>query len=87
MASQTATDPTQIVEDFSTKDLTEISRIIQNTHAIYTEQLHEANFRLHQAQRGVNRATHEQHRLEKHLERIEDFCNKHNITLHSEEKE
>lgn len=87
MMIQTAIQPQQAEEAFSAKDITEISRIIQHTHTIYTEQLHEASFRLHQAQRSVNRATHEQHRLEKHLERIETFCEKHNIALHSEEKE
>ncbi len=80
MAILTAVKPKRTEDTFSTKDIAEISRIIQSTHSIYTRQLHEA-------QRGVNRAIHEQHRLERHLTRIEDFCKKNNISLNGEEEE
>lgn len=81
MTIATQTAPRRLEEAFDGKDREEIRRIINNLHDTYEERLHHAQHDYHQAQRSANRASHEVHRLERHLDRITTFCNKHNIEL------
>ena len=50
-------------------------------HTEYRDRLTAALLAANQAQRQMNQAHHEARRLAQHLARIEQFCNKNNITL------
>ena len=63
------------------KDRTEIHRIITELRHTYLERHTEALAEYHKAERETNRKLHEVNRIERHLERIEDFCKKNNIPL------
>lgn len=86
MAIKTKVSPRRREDTFLGKDRDEVDRIVRNMRRAYVDQLHEATFRYHQAQRQANRAAHEQHRIERHLERINAFCKQHNIPVTDEEK-
>lgn len=75
-------NPPDLVEEvLDEKDRTEIHRTITELRHTYLEQHTEALADYHQAERQANRKLHEVHRIERHLGRIEDFCNKNNIPL------
>jgi len=76
--------PTQVIEQFNEQDREEIHRIIANLRQSYLDRLQDATVEFHRAQRQLNRAGHEITRLERHLERIDGFVAKHNITLGKE---
>jgi hypothetical protein len=77
----TNTVPHHTEEVLDEKDRAEIHRIIADLRQTYVERHTEALGEYHQAQRTANRALHEVNRVEKHLERIKDFCKKNNIPL------
>ena len=81
MAIRTQTIPTRLEESLDEKDRTQIHDIIYELRRSYLNRLNEAVFEHNRAQRQVNRAAHEMHRLERHLERMNDFCQKHNIPM------
>lgn len=81
MAIRTQTVPRQPEEALDEQDRSKIHDIIAELRRSYHTRLSEAVFEHNQAERQVNRARHEIHRLERHLERINDFCKKHNIPL------
>jgi predicted esterase YcpF (UPF0227 family) len=68
-------------ESFDEKDREEIHRIITDLRHTYLERHTEALAAYHKAEREANRKQHEVNRIEKHLQRIEDFCMKNNIPL------
>jgi len=70
-------------EVFDERDREEIHRIIANLRHTYFERHTEALSRFHKIERESNRAKHEVVRIEKHLERIDDFCKKNNIPVNS----
>ena len=72
--------PRTIEETFDDKDRTEIDRIISGLRQSYLERHTEALADYNKSQREVNRKLHEVIRIEKHLERIDAFCNKNNIS-------
>ncbi len=81
MVLTTKTVPHHTDEILDEKDRAEIHRIIADLRHTYIERHAEALGEYHQAQRKANRALHEVTRVEKHLERIKDFCKKNNIPL------
>lgn len=84
MVLKTSTVPHHTEEVFDEKDRDEIHRIIADLRQTYIERHTTALSDYHQAQRTANRALHEVNRVEKHLERIKDFCQKNNIPLEEE---
>lgn len=84
MVLKTNAPPRRIEEEFDEKDRSEIHRIISELRQTYIEQHTEALTEYNKAERLANRKLHEVNRLEKHLERIEDFCKKNNIPLEGE---
>ena len=81
MVLNTSTPPRRIEEEFDEKDRSEIHRIISELRHTYIEQHTEALTEYNKVERLANRKLHEVNRLEKHLQRIEDFCKKNNIPL------
>ena len=81
MVLKTKAPPRRIEEEFDEKDRSEIHRIISELRHTYIEQHTEALTEYNKVERLANRKLHEVNRLEKHLERIEDFCKKNNIPL------
>lgn len=81
MALQTHGTPQRLKEVFDDKDRAEIHRIISELRHDYLERHTEALVAYNKAEREANRKLHEVDRLEKHLKRIEDFCNNNNIPL------
>lgn len=81
MVLQTHGAPHQTKDEFDEKDRAEIHRIISDLRHTYLERHTEALADYHKAEREANRKLHEVTRIEKHLERIEDFCKKNNIPL------
>jgi len=84
MVLKTTTAPHHTEEVLDEKDRDEIHRIIADLRQTYVERHTAALSDYHQAQRTANRALHEVNRVEKHLERIKDFCQKNNIPLEEE---
>lgn len=84
MVLKTSTIPRHTEEVLDAKDRDEIHRIIADLRQTYIERHTEALSAYHQAERQANRALHEVNRVEKHLERIKDFCQKNNIPLEEE---
>lgn len=68
-------------ETFGDKDRSEIHGMIATLRRSYTDRLSETALEFHRAQRAVNRASHEITRLERHIERIDGFIARHNITM------
>ncbi len=81
MVLKTQRVPKALEEVLDEKDRTEIHRIITELRHTYLERHTEALAEYHKAERETNRKLHEVHRIERHLERIEDFCKKNNIPL------
>ena len=81
MVLQTHGDIHRVEETFDEKDREEIHRIITDLRHTYLERHTEALTAYHKAEREANRRQHEVNRLERHLQRIEDFCKKNNIPL------
>jgi len=81
MTLRTNAPPHRLEEEFDEKDREEINRIISELRHTYLERHTEALTEYNKAEREANRKLHEVDRLEKHLKRIEDFCNKNNIPL------
>ena len=81
MALQIPRTPHQTKETFDENDREEIHRIISDLRHTYLERHTEALSNYHKAERETNRKLHEVHRIERHLERIEEFCKKNNIPL------
>jgi len=81
MVLNTSAPPRRIEEEFDEKDRSEIHRIISELRHTYIEQHTEALTEYNKVERLANRKLHEVNRLEKHLQRIEDFCKKNNIPL------
>lgn len=84
MVLKTSVAPHHSDEMLDEKDRVEIHRIIADLRQTYLERHTEALGEYHQAERAANRALHEVNRVEKHLERIKDFCQKNNIPLENE---
>ncbi|MES2631281.1 MAG: hypothetical protein V4611_04980 [Patescibacteria group bacterium] len=84
MVLKTSTVPHHTEEVLDEKDRAEIHRIIADLRQTYIERHTEALSTYDQAEREANRALHEVHRVEKHLERIKDFCKKNGIPLEEE---
>ncbi len=87
MTLKTNTPPRRTTEEFDEKDREEIHRIISELRHTYLERHTEALADYHKVEREANRKLHEVNRLEKHIERIEDFCKKNNIPLVSPTQE
>jgi len=66
-------------EVFDEGDREEIHRIIADLRQTYFERHTEALSEYHKIQRESNRALHEVNRIERHLERIDEFCKKNDI--------
>ena len=81
MVLKTSAAPHHTEEVFDEKDRDEIHRIIAGLRQTYLERHTEALSDYHKRERESNRALHEVNRVEKHLERIDDFCKKNNIPL------
>jgi hypothetical protein len=81
MTKQTSIPVQKTEEPFTDTDREEIHRIITDLRHTYLERHTEALVAYHKAEREVNRKQHEVHRIEKHLERIENFCKENNIPL------
>lgn len=81
MVLRTQMTPTVAEEQFDARDREQIHEIIATLRKSYQDRLHDATFELHRAERGVNRAQHEITRLKRHLERIDSFITKHDISL------
>lgn len=81
MVLKTNTVPHRIEEAFDERDRDEIHRIIVELRHDYLERHTEALAEYNKTEREANRKLHEVNRLEKHLQRIEDFCKKNNIPL------
>jgi hypothetical protein len=79
MVLKTSKVPHHTEEVFDERDREEIHRIIADLRQTYFERHTEALATFHKIQRDSNRALHEVTRIEKHLERIDDFCTKNNI--------
>ncbi len=84
MVLKTNAAPRRIEEVFDDRDRSEIHRIISDLRRTYVERHTEALADYHKAERESNRKLHEVDRLERHLKRIEDFCNKNGIPLVNE---
>ena len=84
MVLNTSAPPRRIEEEFDEKDRSEIHRIISELRHTYIEQHTEALTEYNKVERLANRKLHEVNRLEKHLQRIEDFCKKNNVALDNE---
>lgn len=84
MVLKTATAPHLTEEVFDAKDREEIHRIIADLRQTYLERHTEALSEYHKAERNANRALHEVNRVERHLQRINDFCTKNDIPLDNE---
>ena len=85
MVLKTSAAPHHTEEVFDEKDRDEIHRIIADLRQTYLERHTEALSEYHKKEREANRALHEVNRVEKHLERIDEFCKKNDIPL-TEEK-
>jgi isochorismate hydrolase len=81
MAVKTFGVPHRTEETFDEKDRAEIHRIISDLRHTYLERHIEALAQYDKAAREANRKLHEVQRIEKHLQRIEDFCKNNNIPL------
>ncbi len=68
------------LEELSTGDRTAIQLIVSDLRANYRDRLLQASKEFNDAQRELTRKQHEVHRLERHLKRIDDFCEKNNVT-------
>lgn len=79
MVLKTQTVPARLEETFDEKDRTEIHRIITELRHSYLEQHTEALAAYNKVEREANRKQHEVVRLERHLERIANFCKKNDI--------
>jgi phosphoribosylanthranilate isomerase len=77
----TKAPPKRSEETFDNKDREEIHRIITGLRHDYLQRHTEALAEFHKAERESNRKLHEVDRLEKHLQRIEEFCKNNNIPL------
>ena len=84
MVLKTNAPPRRTEEVFDDRDRSEIHRIISDLRRTYVERHTEALADYHKAERESNRKLHEVDRLERHLKRIEDFCNENNIPLVNE---
>jgi len=81
MAILTQVTPKRYEEHFEGRDRDEIKRIIADLRDTYVERLHIAQRDYHQKVREANQMSHEVSRLQKHLDRMEEFCKKHNIDI------
>ena len=79
MAIQTKTAPQRLEEKFDERDRKEIHAIVAELKAQYDERLRETTTAYNKALHELNRVAHESQRLERHLDRINAFCTKHNI--------
>jgi hypothetical protein len=84
MVLKTSTVPHHTEEVFDEKDREEIHRIIADLRQTYLERHTEALSEYHKREREANRALHEVNRVERHLERIDDFCKKNDIPVNNE---
>jgi len=84
MVLKTSVTPHLTEEVFDEKDRDEIHRIIADLRQTYLERHTEALSEYHQKERESNRALHEVNRVEKHLERINEFCKKNDIPFENE---
>ncbi|MFZ1250307.1 MAG: hypothetical protein WAR37_02580 [Candidatus Microsaccharimonas sp.] len=73
--------PHRLEEEFDEKDREEIHRIILELRHDYLERHTEALAEYNKIEREANRKLHAVDRLEKHLQRIDDFCKRNNIPL------
>lgn len=83
MVFKTNVVPHHTEEVFDERDREEIHRIIADLRHTYFERHTEALSNYHKIEREANRALHEVKRVEKHLERIDDFCKKNDIPINS----
>ena len=83
MVLKTSRVPHQTEEVFDERDREEIHRIIADLRQTYFQRHTEALSNYHKIEREANRALHEVNRIEKHLERIDEFCIKNNIPINS----
>jgi hypothetical protein len=83
MVFKTNAVPHHTEEVFDERDREEIHRIIADLRRTYFEYHTEAISKYYKIQRESNRALHEVTRIEKHLERIDEFCTKNNIPTNS----
>jgi hypothetical protein len=79
--------PHRTEETFNESDRSEIHRIITDLRHTYLERHTEALAQYNKIAREANRKLHEVDRLEKHLKRIETFCETNNIPLHTATQE
>lgn len=63
------------------QDREKIHAIVANLKREYRERLDVIVRDYHAAQKSLNRASHEITRLERHLERVDDFCKQNNVRL------
>jgi len=83
MVLKTSKVPHHTEEVFDERDREEIHRIIADLRQTYFERHTEALSNFHKIERESNRALHEVTRIEKHLERIDDFCKKNDIPVNT----
>ncbi len=84
MVLKTKVVPHHTKEVLDEKDRAEIHRIIADLRQTYIERHTEALSDYHKIEREANRALHEVNRVERHLDRIKDFCKKNGIPLEEE---
>lgn len=87
MVLKTSVAPHHTEEVLDENDRAEIHRIIADLHQTYIERHTEALSDYHKIERESNRALHEVNRIERHLDRIKDFCKQNNIPLEYNNKE
>jgi len=83
MVLKTSIVPHLTEEVFDERDREEIHRIIADLRQTYFERHTEALSNFHKIERESNRALHEVTRIEKHIERIDDFCKKNDIPVNT----
>ena len=83
MVLKKGTIPHLTEEVFDERDREEIHRIIADLRQTYFERHTEALSNYHKIERESNRAQHEVTRIEKHIERIDEFCKKNDIPLNT----
>lgn len=81
MVLKTHIVPHQTEEVFDEGDREEIHRIIADLRETYFQRHTEALSVYHKIERESNRALHEVNRIERHLERIDEFCKKNDIPM------
>ncbi|MDB5163258.1 MAG: hypothetical protein JWO54_125 [Candidatus Saccharibacteria bacterium] len=84
MVIKTAIVPHHTEEVLDEQDREEVHRMIIALRQSYVERHTEALSTYHKIERDANRALHEVNRVERHLERINEFCNKNGIPFGNE---